>query len=80
MGLICILFIFDMSFDIFQLSPPKWRYCVRIENLGETAVQLRERHWQIYSIPGILESIRGRGVVGEVSRPCTGRRKFESLI
>ncbi|KAJ6216809.1 hypothetical protein RDWZM_007966 [Blomia tropicalis] len=42
-----------------------WRYCVRIENLGETSVQLRERHWQIYSIPGILESIRGRGVVGE---------------
>lgn len=42
-----------------------WRYCVRIENLGDITVQLRERHWQIYSIPGILESIRGRGVVGE---------------
>ncbi|UXI14638.1 potassium channel subfamily K member 18-like [Sarcoptes scabiei] len=42
-----------------------WRYCVRIENLGVTTVRLRERHWQIYSIPGILESIRGRGVVGE---------------
>lgn len=50
----------------FLLINLQWRYCVRIENLGDITVQLRERHWQVYSIPGILESIRGRGVVGEV--------------
>ena len=22
-----------------------WRYCIRLENLGELSVQLRERHW-----------------------------------
>ena len=56
------VFIFHLNnyYYLFQ-----WRYCVRIENLGDITVQLRERHWQIYSIPGILESIRGRGVVGE---------------
>ncbi|WAR03463.1 PDIP2-like protein [Mya arenaria] len=26
-----------------------WRYCVRIENLGEEMVQLRSRHWEIFS-------------------------------
>ncbi|BES90435.1 Protein of unknown function (DUF525) [Nesidiocoris tenuis] len=42
-----------------------WRYCIRIENLGETSVQLRERHWRIFSLSGTLETVRGRGVVGQ---------------
>lgn len=42
-----------------------WRYCIRLENLGEQAVQLRERHWRIFSLSGTLETVRGRGVVGQ---------------
>ncbi|CAI6344897.1 unnamed protein product [Macrosiphum euphorbiae] len=42
-----------------------WRYCIRLENLGEQSVQLRERHWRIFSLSGTLETVRGRGVVGQ---------------
>lgn len=42
-----------------------WRYCIRLENLGDLAVQLRERHWRIFSLSGSLETVRGRGVVGQ---------------
>lgn len=41
-----------------------WRYCVRLENLGEASVQLRERHWKIFSQTNMLQTIKGRGVVG----------------
>ncbi|XP_044763606.1 polymerase delta-interacting protein 2 isoform X2 [Coccinella septempunctata] len=42
-----------------------WRYCIRLENLGHLSVQLRERHWRIFSLSGTLETVRGRGVVGQ---------------
>lgn len=42
-----------------------WRYSVRLENLGELSVQLRERHWRIFSLSGTLETVRGRGVIGQ---------------
>lgn len=42
-----------------------WRYCIRLENLGTEPVQLRERHWRIFSLSGTLETVRGRGVVGQ---------------
>jgi len=42
-----------------------WRYCIRLENLGDTSVQLRERNWRIFSLSGTLETVRGRGVVGQ---------------
>nr|CAG4642563.1 EOG090X07J3 [Evadne anonyx] len=42
-----------------------WRYCIRLENLGELKVQLRERHWRIFSLSGTLETVRGRGVIGQ---------------
>nr|CAG4640917.1 EOG090X07J3 [Eulimnadia texana] len=42
-----------------------WRYSIRLENLGPMAVQLRERHWRIFSLSGTLETVRGRGVVGQ---------------
>lgn len=45
---------------------PQWRYCIRLENLGNEVVQLRERHWRIFSLSGTLETVRGRGVVGKV--------------
>ncbi|XP_076831873.1 polymerase delta-interacting protein 2 isoform X2 [Brachyhypopomus gauderio] len=41
-----------------------WRYSIRLENLGAEVVQLRERHWRIFSLSGTLETVRGRGVVG----------------
>lgn len=44
----------------------QWRYCVRLENQGDETVQLRERHWRIFSLSGTLETVRGRGVVGQV--------------
>eukprot|EP00096_Caligus_rogercresseyi_P003975 TRINITY_DN1805_c0_g1_i1.p1 TRINITY_DN1805_c0_g1~~TRINITY_DN1805_c0_g1_i1.p1 ORF type:complete len:331 (+),score=70.50 TRINITY_DN1805_c0_g1_i1:167-1159(+) len=42
-----------------------WRYCIRLENLGDSIVQLRERNWRIFSLSGTLETVRGRGVVGQ---------------
>jgi polymerase delta-interacting protein 2 len=42
-----------------------WRYCIRLENLGDFNTQLRERHWRIFSLSGTLETVRGRGVVGQ---------------
>ena len=52
-----------------EVSPllPQWRYCIRRENLDSDVVQLRERHWRIFSLSGTLETVRGRGVVGRVS-------------
>jgi len=42
-----------------------WRYCIRLENLSRQTVQLRERNWRIFSLSGTLETVRGRGVVGQ---------------
>lgn len=42
-----------------------WRYSIRLENLGTQSIQLRERHWRIFSLSGTLETVRGRGVVGQ---------------
>lgn len=42
-----------------------WRYCIRLENLSDLSVQLKERHWKIFSLSGTLETVRGRGVVGQ---------------
>lgn len=41
-----------------------WRYCVRLENFGDYSIQLRERHWKIFSPTKMLQTIKGRGVVG----------------
>ena len=42
-----------------------WRYTIRIENFNLYSVQLRERNWKILSSMGALETVKGRGVVGE---------------
>jgi ApaG protein len=39
-------------------------YTVRIENLGQSAAQLRSRHWIITDGNGKREEVRGEGVVG----------------
>ena len=43
-----------------------WRYNVRIESLEEVTVQLKERQWRVYSEVGTLETVSGKGVVGQV--------------
>ncbi|XP_035382949.1 polymerase delta-interacting protein 2-like isoform X2 [Electrophorus electricus] len=50
-----------------------WRYCIRLENLGNEVVQLRERHWRIFSLSGTLETVRGRGVVGRTGASVVQR-------
>ena len=45
----------------------QWRYSIRLENLQKQRVQLRERHWRIFSSSGTLETAKGRGVIGQVS-------------
>lgn len=41
-----------------------WRYCIRLENFNDIGVQLRERRWKIFSRTNMLQTIKGRGVVG----------------
>ena len=42
-----------------------WAYQVRIENLGSTAMRLRNRYWSITDARGRTQEVRGPGVVGE---------------
>jgi polymerase delta-interacting protein 2 len=42
-----------------------WRYSIRIENLSDKPVILRERHWRIFSQAGTFETVRGKGVIGQ---------------
>jgi polymerase delta-interacting protein 2 len=42
-----------------------WRYLIRIENLGAERVILRDRHWRIFSMAGTLETVQGKGVIGQ---------------
>ncbi|CAA2962566.1 polymerase delta-interacting 2 [Olea europaea subsp. europaea] len=41
-----------------------WRYCIRLENFSDMTIQLRERHWRIFSRTKQLQTIKGRGVMG----------------
>ena len=41
-----------------------WAYAVRIENGGDTPVQLRSRHWRITDAFGKVQEVHGPGVVG----------------
>jgi ApaG protein len=42
-----------------------WAYTIEITNLGREAVQLTARHWLITDAAGLVEEVRGPGVVGE---------------
>ena len=42
-----------------------WAYHVKIENIGDATVQLRNRYWQITDAIGRVQEVRGSGVVGE---------------
>lgn len=50
-----------------------WRYNVRIESLEEVRVQLKERQWRVYSEAGTLETVNGKGVIGQVRRIDSAR-------
>ena len=43
-----------------------WSYHVRIENQGQSTVQLLSRHWRIADARGNVHEVRGQGVVGEM--------------
>lgn len=57
------------SFLEDQSSPEEnqylWAYHVRIENSGDSSVQLLNRLWQITDGLGQQQEVRGPGVVGE---------------
>ncbi|WP_417423359.1 Co2+/Mg2+ efflux protein ApaG [Hoeflea sp.] len=42
-----------------------WGYRVVIANYSDQIVQLRSRHWRITDENGIIDEVRGPGVVGE---------------
>lgn len=42
-----------------------WAYHVTIENMGDRRVRLRTRHWRITDAKGMVQEVRGPGVVGE---------------
>lgn len=42
-----------------------WAYHIRIENHGDGAVQLINRHWRIVDGHGQVSEVEGEGVVGE---------------
>ncbi|XP_019848719.1 PREDICTED: polymerase delta-interacting protein 2-like isoform X1 [Amphimedon queenslandica] len=43
-----------------------WQYCIRLENISGSTVQLRKRHWRIYNrTESLLETVKGEGVVGQ---------------
>lgn len=42
-----------------------WAYHIRLENEGDTAVQLLTRHWVITDGRGAQHEVEGEGVVGE---------------
>lgn len=42
-----------------------WGYRIIISNLSDTAVQLRSRHWRITDENGVVDDVRGPGVVGD---------------
>jgi ApaG protein len=42
-----------------------WAYQVKINNDSLETVQLRSRHWRITDANGLMQEVRGSGVVGE---------------
>ena len=48
-----------------DLDQYAFSYTVQIENIGQQACQLINRHWKIFSGHIQIEDIKGQGVVGE---------------
>ena len=54
-----------------------WRYCVRLENLTNEPVHLREHHLRLFSVTGKLHTQHGRGVVGDEPRLYPDQPAFQ---
>ncbi|KAL4223435.1 polymerase delta-interacting protein 2 [Mactra antiquata] len=54
-----------------------WRYCIRIENLGDESVQLRDRNWRIFCNSNSVETLQGRGVIGKEPKLTKYSRAFQ---
>lgn len=48
-------------------------YTITISNEGDSTAQLRTRHWIITDARGVVEEVRGDGVVGEQPRLVPGQ-------
>uniref|UniRef100_A0A1B6M1H7 ApaG domain-containing protein n=1 Tax=Graphocephala atropunctata TaxID=36148 RepID=A0A1B6M1H7_9HEMI len=42
-----------------------WRYCVRLENLSDVTLQFKSHCWRIFSMSGLTETVKGKGVMGQ---------------
>ena len=42
-----------------------WAYTIQIENRGDATVQLLNRYWQITDAHGLVQEVRGPGVIGQ---------------
>jgi len=42
-----------------------WAYTIQLENHGEDTVQLVNRYWHITDEQGLVQEVRGPGVIGE---------------
>ena len=42
-----------------------WSYTIQLENLGTQAAQLINRYWHITDSHGMVQEVRGAGVIGE---------------
>lgn len=45
-----------------------WAYTIQMENLGHETFTLQNRHWHITDGRGMVQEVRGPGVVGEHPR------------
>ncbi len=53
-----------------------WSYQVRIENNGTEAIKLISRFWRIIDEKGLVQEVKGDGVIGE--QPLIAANKFYS--
>jgi len=42
-----------------------WAYTIEIENRSDNAVQLLSRYWRITDENGLIQEVRGEGVIGQ---------------
>ncbi|XP_046669554.1 polymerase delta-interacting protein 2-like [Homalodisca vitripennis] len=42
-----------------------WRYCIRLENLSDMSLHFKSHTWRIFSMSGLTETVKGKGVMGQ---------------
>ena len=63
-----------------QISQFVFAYHITITNKGEAEVQLLNRHWIITNGEGIVQEVKGEGVVGEQPKLGPGQKHQYSSI